>query len=28
MKKWLPEKLAIICANTFVDLWDTMHDNE
>jgi len=28
MQKWLPEKLAIICANTFVDLWDTMHDNE
>ena len=28
MQKWLPENLAIICANTFVDLWDTVHDNK
>jgi hypothetical protein len=28
MQKWLPEKLAIICANTFVDIWDTMHENK
>jgi len=28
MKKWLPEKLATICANTFVDLWNTMHEEK
>lgn len=26
IQKWLPENLAIICTNTFVDLWNTMHD--
>ena len=24
IKKWLPEKVAVICANTFVDLWNSM----
>jgi hypothetical protein len=24
----LPENLAIICTNTFVDLWNTMHDEK
>ena len=28
IKKWLPEKLAIICTNTFIDLWNTVHDNK
>lgn len=25
MQKWLPENLATICTNTFIDLWDSMH---
>jgi hypothetical protein len=28
MQKWLPEKLATICANTFVDLWNTIHEDK
>ena len=28
MKKWLPENLAIICTNTFIDLWNTVHKNK
>ena len=28
MKKWLPENLAIICTNTFIDLWNTVHENK
>lgn len=28
MQKWLPENLAIICTNTFIDLWYSMHDNK
>ena len=28
IKKWFSEKVAIICANTFVDLRNTMHKNE
>ena len=28
IQKWLPENLAIICTNTFVDLWNTMHDEK
>lgn len=28
MQKWLPENLAIICTNTFIDLWDSMHNNK
>lgn len=28
MKKWLSEDLAIICANTFVDLRNSMHKTE
>ena len=28
MQKWLSEELATICANTFVDLWDSMHENK
>ena len=28
MRKWLPKKLATICANTFVDLWNYMHENK
>ena len=28
IKKWLSEKIATICANTFVDLWNTMHEKE
>lgn len=27
MQKWLPEKLATICANTFVDLRGSTHEN-
>ena len=27
MEKWLSEDLAIICANTFVDLRNSMHEN-
>jgi hypothetical protein len=26
MKKWLPEKLAIICTNTFIDLWNSVQE--
>lgn len=28
IKKWLPENLATICTNTFIDLWDAMHKNK
>lgn len=28
MEKWLSEDLAIICANTFVDLRNSMHENK
>ena len=28
IQKWLPENLATICANTFVDLWDTIHEDK
>lgn len=28
IQKWLPENLAIICTNTFIDLWNTMHENQ
>jgi hypothetical protein len=28
IKKWLPEKVAVICANTFVDLWESVHENK
>ena len=28
MEKWLSEDLAIICANTFVDLWNSMHETK
>ncbi len=28
MQKWLPENLAIICTNTFVDLWNYLHKNK
>jgi hypothetical protein len=28
MKKWLPENLAIIYTNTFIDLWNTVHENK
>ncbi len=28
MKKWLPENLAIICTNTFIDLWNTINENK
>jgi hypothetical protein len=28
MEKWLSEKLATVCANTFVDLWNTMHEEK
>lgn len=28
MKKWLPENLAIICTNTFIDLWKSVHENK
>lgn len=27
MQKWLPENLAIICTNTFIDLRNTIHEN-
>lgn len=26
IKKWFSEKVAVICANTFVDLWNSMHN--
>ena len=28
IKKWLPENLAIICTNTFIDLWNTVHEDK
>ena len=28
MHKWLSEKLATICANTFIDLWNAAHENK
>ncbi len=28
MKKWLPENLAIICTNTFIDLRNSVHENK
>ena len=28
MQKWLPENLAIICTNTFIDLWNSAHENK
>ena len=27
MQKWLSEELTTICTNTFIDLWDSMHQN-
>lgn len=28
MQKWLPENLAIICTNTFIDLWESLHERK
>ena len=28
IKKWFSEKVAVICANTFVDLWKSVHENK
>ena len=28
MQKWLPENLAIICTNTFIDLWNYLHEKK
>lgn len=28
MKKWLPENLAKICTNTFIDLWNSVHESK
>ena len=28
MKKWLPENLAIMCTNTFIDLWNIVQRNK
>ncbi len=28
IQKWLPENLAIICTNTFIDLWNSAHNNK
>lgn len=28
IQKWLPKNLATICANTFVDLWNTIHEEK
>jgi hypothetical protein len=28
IKKWFSEKVAVICANTFIDLWDAAHENK
>ena len=28
IQKWLPEDIAIICTNTFIDLWESIHENK